>query len=504
MNTNELLDLIGETKGSLVWKTQKHWDGTHKTKKLSLKRTFLIAAIIALLLFLVGCTVVYVLHLEDLVVRKHTSTIQRTEQEEADAISLISLQNINQPALVEWLDFLKSYDPDRSLMAANDNNESGIPEPYHLVYGCYTWDMVEKLDEIAEKYDLQLLSEDVNLQAYAHNVLYDALNFKSVVKENTPAEVEYLDSYFYLEGTFDANMLIHLPNQQEDMLVKLHYCKKDYLDPVVESIRDINQYEQWHYMQADGIDLLLAVDSENAQIYADLDDAFVSIHTDAVSKECLEHLAEVFDFTIRPQSTTIERANELLQAAENAHTESETQKEALLYGSGYSEYLNQLIARYEDTTLGTEQMTYTLYDVNGDGIDELIVCSSANSLIEIVTIKDGETVHYFDSRNLPAFRINICKNNIIEINNSYGEIFDSFNTVSNFFYFQADIDGVTFITGLRKDLNGEWSQYLEYPEPDPKTHKLKPITSDEAQAILSTYKPLTLDMKSINDFPLIP
>lgn len=504
MNANNLLDLIGTAKDSFVWNAQEHWDGTHKTKEISLKRTFLIVVIISLLLFLVGCTVVYVLHLEDLVVGEHISTTQRVDMEEADTISLISLQNINQSALAEWLDFLESYDPDWSLMATNDNNESGIPEPYNLVYGCYTWDMVEKLDEIAEKYDLQLLSEDVNLQAYAHNVLCDALNFKSVVKENTLAEVEYLDSYFYLEGTFDANMLIYFPNQQEGMLVNLHYSQKDYFDPVVESIRDINQYEQWHYTQADGIDLLLAVDSENAQIYADLADAFVLIHTDAVSKESLEQLAEVFDFTIRPQSTTIERANELLQAAENAHTESETQKEALLYGSGYSDYIEQLVERYEDTTLSTEQMTYTLYDVNGDGIDELIVCSSANLLMEIVTIKNGETMHYFDSCNLPAFRINICKNNIIEINDSTVGIFDSRETVSKRFYFQAGIDGVTFITGLYKDRNGGWSQYLECPEPDPQTHKLKPITSDEAQAILSTYKPLTLDMKSINDFPLIP
>ncbi len=504
MNANNLLDLIGTARDSLVWKAQEHWDGTHKAKNLSLKRTFLIAAIIALLLFLVGCTVVYVLHLEGLVVGEHTSTIQRTEQKEADNISLISLQNINQPALVEWLDFLERYDPDWSLMIANDNNESGIPEPYNLVYDCYTWDMVEKLDEIAEKYDLQLLSEYVTLQAYACNVLYDALDFKSVVKENTPAEIEYFDSYFYLEGTFNASMLIHLPNQQEDMNVSLRYSKKDYFDPVVGSIVDINRYEQWHYTQADGIDLLLALDSENARIYADLPDAFVSIHTDAVSKESLEQLAEVFDFTIRPQSTTIERATELLQAAENAHKESEAQKNALLYEGGYSDYLNQLIERYEDTPLSTDQMTYTLYDVNGDGIDELIVCSSANLLMEIVTIKDGKTVHYFDSRDLPAFRINVCKNNIIEINNSMEGIFDSQETVTNHFYFQAGIDRVTFVTGLHKDHKGEWSQYLEYPEPDPKTHKLKPITGDEAQAILSTYEPLKLDMKSINDFPSIP
>ena len=503
MNSNNLVDLIGTVRDSLVWKAQLHWEHTH-SKKNTLKCSFLIAAIIALLLFLVGCAVVYILNLQGLVVGERTSTIQRTEQKKSDTISLISLQNVIQPALVEWLDFLENYDSDGALMAANDNNESRIPESYHLVYGCYTWEMAEKLDEIAERYNLQLLSKNIDLQAYEHNVLYDALKIKSVVKEDTAADVEYLDSSFYIEGTFDASMLIHLPNQQEKMLVNLRYSQKDYFDPILESIGDINRYEQWRYTQADGIDLLLAVDSEIALIYVDLPDAFVSIHTDTLSKENLEQLAEIFDFTIRPQSTTIEKASELLQAAENDHNELDAQQKALLHGSGYSDYLNQLIEKYKDTALSTEQMTYALYDVNGDGIDELIVCSSANLLMEIVTIKDGKTVNYFDSRNLPVFRINICKNNIIEVNDSMEGIFDSRETVSKHFYFQAGIDGVTFITGLYKDLNGGWSQYLEYPEPDPKTHKLKPITSAEAQTILATYEPLMLDMKSINDFPSIP
>ena len=98
------------------------------------------------------------LSLQGLVVKELTPITQKAEEKEIDKISLISLQNINQPALMEWLDFWENHDVDGSLMAANDNNESGIPEPYHLVYHCYTWDMVEKLDEIAERHNLLLLT----------------------------------------------------------------------------------------------------------------------------------------------------------------------------------------------------------------------------------------------------------------------------------------------------------------------------------------------------------
>lgn len=482
-------------------KSRAHEENTQRVRIF--RRPMLIAAVIALMLLLVGCAVVYVLSLQGLVVNEIPPITQNAEKEGTNTISLISLQNINQPALVEWLDFLESYDSDWSLMIANDNNESGIPEPYHLVYDCYTWEMVEKLDEIAEKYHLQFLSQNVGLQAYAHNVLYEALNFESVIKENAAAQVEYFSSYFYLEGTFNASMLITMPNHPEEMNVSLRYSKKDYFDPVVGSIGDVNSYEQWHYVQADGIDLLLAVNEESARIYADLPDAFVSIQTETMAKEDLEQLAEVFDFTIQPQSTTIEKANELLQIAENNHNELMAQQQERLYGSGYAEYIKQLIDKYKDSSLKPENMTYALYDINGDGIEELIVCYSEDSLIDILSTKDGKSINYFDSRNLPASRINICKNNIIEIHNSYDDILgpdEAAHMPCSYFYFHADMDGASFITGLYKDPNG-WSQYLEYPAADPKARKLKEITEDEAQSIMVSYEPVELDMKPIAEFP---
>ena len=478
---------------TLTEKIEVHKKNAQRVR--SIRRPMLVAAILVLTLLLVGCAVVYVLSLQGLIVNERSPTTQNAE--EIGTISLISLQNINQPALTEWLDYLESYDVDGSLMAANDNNESGIPEPYNLVYNCYTWDMVEKLDEIAERYNLQLLSQDVSLQAYAHNVLYNALSFESVVKEDVDIGVEFLDSSFYLEGTFSVSMLINLPNEADEILVNLRYSKKDYFDPVVCAVGDIDRYEQWHYTQADGVDLLLAVDDKTARIYADLPDAFVSIHTDTLSKDNLEQLAEVFDFTIKPQSVTIEEVDELLQTAENNHNDLIAKQQERLYGSGYSEYVKQLVEKYEDSPLGIESMTYALYDINGDEMEELIVCNY-DALIAIISTKNGESFHYFDANNLPAFRFNICKNNVIEVYDSYeaeGILFEF-----NYFYFHADIDGASFITGLYKDQNAGWSQYLEFPEPDPSTHKLKAITDQEAQTIKSSYEPVELDMKPITDF----
>lgn len=89
----------------------------------------------------------------------------------------------------------RDYDPDGAIVTANDNNELGIPNPYYIPYGCYSWDMVDKLDEIVQKYDLKLLSPDVGCQSYESSVLFSSLGIDGVFHGN----VEYLSGYFYPE-----------------------------------------------------------------------------------------------------------------------------------------------------------------------------------------------------------------------------------------------------------------------------------------------------------------
>ena len=55
MNANEILDMIGDAKGTYLWETQKYRDGTAGAKPLP--RLSLVAAVIGLMLLLVCCTV---------------------------------------------------------------------------------------------------------------------------------------------------------------------------------------------------------------------------------------------------------------------------------------------------------------------------------------------------------------------------------------------------------------------------------------------------------------
>lgn len=62
MNANDILDMVEDAKGTYVWDAQKVRSGAVSVtrKRPSLKRTILIAAMIALMLLLVGCTIAYV------------------------------------------------------------------------------------------------------------------------------------------------------------------------------------------------------------------------------------------------------------------------------------------------------------------------------------------------------------------------------------------------------------------------------------------------------------
>ena len=148
MNANEILDMIGDAKGTYLWETQKYRDGTADAKPLP--RLWLVAAVIGLMLLLVGCTVAYVLRLQDLKVAEYRPTTPTVYDENGDVISLptlpqrtqITLQGANQEALAEWNIFCRDYDPDGAIVTANDNNELGIPNPYYIPYGCYSWEMV--------------------------------------------------------------------------------------------------------------------------------------------------------------------------------------------------------------------------------------------------------------------------------------------------------------------------------------------------------------------------
>ncbi len=503
MNANEILDMIGDAKGTYLWETQKYRDGSAGAKPLPRRRLWLVAAVIGLMLLLVGCTVAYVLRLQDLKVAEYRPTTPTVYDENGDVISLptlpqrtqITLQGANQEALAEWNSFCRDYDPDGAIVTANDNNELGIPNPYYIPYGCYSWEMVNKLDEIVQKYDLKLLSPDVGCQYYESSVLFSSLGIDGVFH----GDVEYLSGYFYPEGTFNIELLFQPDTDQwpyEDNLASYYYSVKEYFDPVYYEVADLENCTQWNYTRSDGRTVLLVMNDEQARIIADLQDALVTVSFASskwdggtkvqMTQSALEQISEQFDFSIQPHPADMTKVDALMEAARAAYEAERAAAAENLYTQGYEQYIQQKLEKAAaHSTRTRDGLFYSLCDLNGDGVMELLSGGKA-SLWEILSMRDGKSYQYADCEkisSLAALQFTVCENHVLELE----RIRD--NSAEIWYYFRAEAEGLTFLEGLERE-EGIWYSLPVLPPADPRAKERTEITEQQAQAIIASYVPL--------------
>ena len=505
MNSNDLFDIIGETPERYVLDAVN----TQKTnsKALPPKRMWLIAAIIALILCLVGCTVAYMLSLQDMKVGEYNFYVPPAYDEEGNLIPVethapitqLSLQGANMEALSEWLAFTNAYDPDLEIagqadQAAKAGNPWDIPENYYVVYGCYSQEMVDKLNEIVEKYDLKLLSTDILCQHYESSVLLGALGLNSLIATDKAADVEYYGGYFYPEGTFSTDLTISFGANEwklENAYAGYRYSVKEFFDPVCGSIGETDDYTQWNYTRGDGKTVLLVLNKDTtARIYADLPDAFISIYIEPViwvngektemTASVLEQISELFDLSINPGAVDMDQVEQLQATALSGYEDERAnalKDHEAKYHAGYQEFVNYRL----NTTYRPEDLSYLLYDVNSDGTDELIIQFS-----DILSLKDGVSYKYCDlsSAGVGGGFFTPCQNNTFELSN------DLFN-IHQYYYYQAGKESATFITGVIHDVNEDiWYRSLDGSSYDTNREQ---ITAEEAQQIRDSFTKIEVD-----------
>lgn len=289
----------------------------------SLRRPLLIAAVIAMALLLVGCAVVYALSLQDMKVDEEIITQEEWHGpagEYAPATewvsSILSLQGFNgspeQLAMKEWLDFQNQYDQDYALRNANNFNESGVPEQYNLTYGCYTFEMMDKLNEILDKYQLEPLGAIIHFDRWESPLLNQALQMEGLCRPGF--QVDSMAGYFFPEGSFHAEFHQALEAEQNSRIISFTYAKTHYLYPNYFAVKDLELWEQWHYTTADGTDVLLATYENALLIICDCGDGFIHISTEnaapylpydasaePMTRQKAEQIADSFNYSIRPQ-----------------------------------------------------------------------------------------------------------------------------------------------------------------------------------------------------------
>ena len=497
MKGMDLLNALGRVQDSYVVSAGDFRENRDQPRRLGLRRAWLIAAMIALLLMLVGCAVVYVLRMQDMKVGEYSFYIPTEYDDHGNVIPvqtqepivLLSVQGTNMEALSEWVDFTNSYDPDKSIagesdLAAKSGSPWDIPENYNFTYGCYSQEMVDKLNEIVEKYDLKLLSSYIPLNYYENSVLLNSLGLNGLVYDTPGVQVEYWDGGFHLEGTFDLNMQISMDMgswKWEQGHASYRYSRKDYFDPATSGMLESLDYTQWDYTRKDGKKVLLVLNEVTARIYADLPDAFISIYLDPViwvdgkqvpmTQTALQQFAELFDLSVKPQPTTMDQVGNYQAEARSrylAEIASAREEHESMYTAGYEEFVNYRL----ETDRNPEGLSYVLYDVNGDGVEELII-----GALDILSIKDGQSYKYFDLTNTGVFigHFQPCEGNVFEV---YCE---DIGMYQHYFY-QAKPESASFITGVSYDSSDD-AWYLHAK--DGTNPKL--ITEEEAQEILNSY-----------------
>ena len=306
-------------------------------KILSLRRPFLIAAIIAMLLMLVGCAVVYVLSMKKIEIGQQ-QTYQDVFEYDPDtgaAVSYLGQEAVTEQVLTlagiqgsrnyqaaqEWFAFRQEYDPDHA-MIMQLQSAGLVPEfpAEYASYNLYTQEMKDKLDEIVEKYDLNLIGQTVPFRT--EELVCKALGLENILVPGSNAAME-LDFAAYQEcGNLNMDFGVMLPDEDLKTQCHIFYMHKDAFTEDVISLGEMETWEEWNYTTASGADVLIFRSPEDWRgfIFCDMPSYTVTLRftfiderysNDASGKtvidqefmtdQQIERLADAIDFSIEPR-----------------------------------------------------------------------------------------------------------------------------------------------------------------------------------------------------------
>ena len=254
---------------------------------------FLIAAIIGLLMLLVGCAA-YFFSLKQLVVIDHSNQVVATVQEHKQELppketsetlpettkgpyvaeQVLSLQGYEgspaYKALQEWLTYATEYTIRNPELRFSD--EFQRPDAYRS-YHCYTQEMVDKVDEICNKYGLHLIGTSLFILD-AEGMEEHGLS--GVLSEAATPRCFY--GHLYQDRSFIASGELEFSGDYEKTVqFQMHNIKKNAFYDTPLGLNNISDFVQWNYNTQDGYKALLALNERTGLIFVENEGRFVSI-----------------------------------------------------------------------------------------------------------------------------------------------------------------------------------------------------------------------------------
>lgn len=503
MNGKELLTVLGTINPRYYDEAE---NASLASRKVPLRKTLLVAAIIAMTLLLVGCAVVYALRLQDMSIGKETYTqdfgtdgqkiapVEKTR----DVMTLYGHSGDPiQQALTEWFDFQNTYDPDGALMD-NDPDHPEIPNQYEYTYGCYTPEMVAKVDEIAAKYGLRLLEEWIPIQAWQGDAFLEETGIGSFALPDSGAEITRIAGMYFPPYNFSMEFKLKTDALNIRLNGKVRYARKDYFPRAFPESMDLTDFEQWNATAPDGTALLLARNSkgdgyiiaeqENAMLIYVLDGNFSGSAypraDEIITKEQMEAVASVLNYAVSPQAPDRAAFEQRLQKIQEAHDAENANIPAPETYSSFADYLKA------DTQIYDDALQYCFYDLTGDGVDDLLV--SKNGMLEKIFYPLNGEVHSesFGSTYL-------CEGGVLDMY-SVDEIFERHEFFTSDFGEDAVETGSVWNTFLY--LSRTRTQWVcgEYTP----AYISREITAEEAQTIIARYPHVELNWLPLMEYPL--
>jgi len=310
-------------------------------KILSLRRPILIAAIIAMLLMLVGCAIVYVLSMKEIHIGQQQTyqDVFEYDTDTGEAIAYIGQEPVTEEVLTlagiqgsrnyraaqEWFAFKQEYDPDLSI-AVERNKNGTVPEfpAEYASYNLYAQEMKDKLDEILEKYDLKLIGKTVPFRT--EELVCKALGLEDILVPGSNAVMD-LDYAGYQEcGNLNMDFTVSIPGDDQHAEQKtschVYYMHKDAFTEDVISLGEMETWEEWNYTTASGEEVLIFRSPEDwrgyifcdmpnytvtlrytfvHELYGNDADGNTIVDREIMTDRQIERLADTIDFSIEPQ-----------------------------------------------------------------------------------------------------------------------------------------------------------------------------------------------------------
>lgn len=332
MKEKRILHALGSVNDKFI--EEMHAPGEANRKSINhypVKRMWLIAAIIAAMVFLMGCAAVYFLRLQDMKLGDETLYYDVFSDEgfvgrepvEKEVLTFAGVKGTpSYQAAKEWFAFLHSYDPDGKIYSSVWKNLPDFPEAYSS-YQLYSQEMKDALDSILRKYDLKPVGSLLEFNT-VENVCA-ALEIEKFTIDTNGVKTNITGGYPFENGNFMLTLDIKLPEDTASQVCRtqgqIDWYRKDCLSQDHIYLDDVEQWKEWNYKTVAGNDvLIIRSDSDwRAWIICERQEAMLVLRLESridlgYNEDCSKHwgylemtdkqlemVADTIDFGIQPR-----------------------------------------------------------------------------------------------------------------------------------------------------------------------------------------------------------